>query len=339
MTHHHPLKLLAICFVLSFVFATMWVVVMTWTLPSTDGAYGMAPFGNPLVFPVMSIFASIVAIIVYPFTYVALRDRALPRALTILTAIVIAEILLVTPFNAFLGLLGSFVDYGIGLAKAHSLSPARSSHVERFQFSLRSLLVGVSVFAMFLGVMIFLKSFQQPYKLIEAAYQGDLVMVEHLLSSGADVHARDGWNSSAIMYAASGGHFEILKRLLAAGAHVDERSRMHLTPLMWAARNGHLLNVKYLLEKGADVSAVDRDGKTAIDLARDQGRTEIVNFLDHVATIEKDKGSGVVDPSRKGSRNISLWPKIVASSFTLSSEYLSPRREGASVDKHQKIPT
>lgn len=279
MFRYSRLLILAICFALSYVFAITWVVVMTYTLPSSDGAYGQTPFEDPLVLPVMSLFAAIAAIAVFPFTYVAFRDCSLPIGLAVLTAVVLIEILLITPISSFLGLVGSFVAYAVGLMIARRTSITGGSHIRPFRFSLRSLLVGVSVFAVFLSFLLFLKSYQDPHKLIDAANRGDLAAVEDLLSRSADVHARDGWSSTALMYAASKGHFEIVKRLLAAGAPLNERSRMDRTPLMWAARRGQLQIVDYLLKNGADIDAVDIDGRTALDLATDRHQTKMIERL------------------------------------------------------------
>jgi len=123
MKRHDPFTMLVLAFVLSFLFAILWVVVMTWTLPKTDLAYGQGPFEDPLVLPVMSIGASFAALITYPFFYVVLRDRQLPRALAILIATVIGAIVILTPINAGLGFLGTFGAYFVGLALARLLSP------------------------------------------------------------------------------------------------------------------------------------------------------------------------------------------------------------------------
>ncbi len=115
--------MLFMSFVLAFTFATTWVIVMTLTLPPTDGAHGQMPFADPLVFPVMSIFACIAAIITFPFLYFMLRDRRFPAAIVILVMIVLIEIVCVTPFDPIGGFLGSFVAYFVGLVVAHRLSP------------------------------------------------------------------------------------------------------------------------------------------------------------------------------------------------------------------------
>jgi ankyrin repeat protein len=49
--------------------------------------------------------------------------------------------------------------------------------------------------------------------------------------------------------------------------------------LHWAASKGHLAIAKRLLEGGADPTLRTKDGKTAIDWAREQGKSEVVALL------------------------------------------------------------
>ncbi len=126
MKQHHPIALLVASFALAFALAITWVVMMTLTLPPTDGAYGQTPFADPLVFPIMSIFASMAAILAYPWLYLALRDRPLPKSLASLAGVVLAEIVLVTPLNAAWGFVGSFVAFAFGLGCARRLSAAQA---------------------------------------------------------------------------------------------------------------------------------------------------------------------------------------------------------------------
>ncbi len=123
MKRHHPLLILLLAFGLAFLFAITWVIVMTFSLPSTDGAYGQMPFADPLVFPIMSMFAGIAAVFTFPFLYFTFRSRSFPRAPLVLAGIVMAVILVVTPIQPALGFLGSFIAYFVGLAVGWHVSP------------------------------------------------------------------------------------------------------------------------------------------------------------------------------------------------------------------------
>jgi len=49
--------------------------------------------------------------------------------------------------------------------------------------------------------------------------------------------------------------------------------------LHWAASKGHLAIAKRLLEGGADLTLRTNDGRTAIDVAREVGKSEVVTLL------------------------------------------------------------
>jgi ankyrin repeat protein len=48
---------------------------------------------------------------------------------------------------------------------------------------------------------------------------------------------------------------------------------------MHAARNGKLRAAEILLDAGADPNAVSVNGKTALEMAREEGHSEIVELL------------------------------------------------------------
>ena len=48
---------------------------------------------------------------------------------------------------------------------------------------------------------------------------------------------------------------------------------------MFASQNGHTKTVKMLLEAKADVNVANKDGDTALSIARQQGNKEIVQLL------------------------------------------------------------
>lgn len=124
---------------LAFLFAIFFVVVMTATLPPTDLASGSGPFSDPLVFPVMSIFAGIAGVLTFPFVHFALRERKLLPGVAIAASFALGAIVFLTPTSPPLGFLGSFVGYGVGLAVAWSRAPrnARSGHCHRCGHDLR----------------------------------------------------------------------------------------------------------------------------------------------------------------------------------------------------------
>ena len=59
--------------------------------------------------------------------------------------------------------------------------------------------------------------------------------------------------------------------------------------LHWAAFNGHLAIAKRLLEGGADVTLRGINGKTAIDWAREKGKSQVVALLSEPRYADGDR--------------------------------------------------
>lgn len=67
-----------------------------------------------------------------------------------------------------------------------------------------------------------LKPWLQVSMLIAAVDHNDVDILKLILAKKPDVHYRDGFNTTAIMYAASNGEFEMVKLLVAAAANVND---------------------------------------------------------------------------------------------------------------------
>ena len=105
--------------------------------------------------------------------------------------------------------------------------------------------------------------------LILAAIEGNLSIVESLLSHGAEVDQRDSEGATALLAAAENGHDEIVRILVGSGADVNGKdTRIGWTPLMAASLRGHLATVRLLLASGANINDRDGGGKSALDLAK-----------------------------------------------------------------------
>ena len=101
------------------------------------------------------------------------------------------------------------------------------------------------------------------------------------LPSGLD--KKQGFSSDegarALFRAIASRRVRIARRIIDAGTNVNVRSRQGYTPLMCAASHGHDEIVRLLLKKGADLTAVDAEGRNALQIARQAGRHGSVDML------------------------------------------------------------
>ena len=109
-------------------------------------------------------------------------------------------------------------------------------------------------------------------QLFKAISEQSLTEIEELLNEGADVNAKDEVGEPV---------------LIKAFTQKGYLSQLPIGPARWdipdsTFKGYHLLNIKIaklLIEKGADVNARDRDGRTALRIAIDEGNKKIIELL------------------------------------------------------------
>jgi ankyrin repeat protein len=128
----------------------------------------------------------------------------------------------------------------------------------------------------------------------------DTAIAELLLNKGADVNSADKDGVTALMTAAQSGHLKTAQLLLARGAQLDARDKkgrpalehagnhLPVVNLLSGAKSGNLAvaaimgntaEVQRFLKEGANVNAKDNHGQTALILAVELGRLEVVKLL------------------------------------------------------------
>lgn len=118
-----------------------------------------------------------------------------------------------------------------------------------------------------------------------AAVADDEETLAVLLELGASAKLTTSrYDGTALIAAAHLGHDGVVRQLIAAGAPLDHVNNLHWTALIEAVVLGdggrrHQATVKALLDAGADVSLRDREGRTALELARLHGYREIEVLL------------------------------------------------------------
>jgi len=140
-----------------------------------------------------------------------------------------------------------------------------------------------------LAVVVFLSAakLSPDAPLIDAAKQGDIGTVKHLLEQGAEPDAATGDGMTALHWAAERGHQKVLEVLISSGAAVNVKTRIgKYTPLHLASRSGHTEAVQELLRAGSNPNApTTTSGVTPLHLAAASigGADAVSALLEHGA--------------------------------------------------------
>ncbi len=117
--------------------------------------------------------------------------------------------------------------------------------------------------------------------LMWACFDGREAIALLLLEHKARINEQDAAGRTALMYASTGAFRDTVRLLLVHGAEIDLRDKVEgFTALMFAAAEGQLEVVKELLSHNANRTLVDVDGDKAVDFARRNGHTQVVQALE-----------------------------------------------------------
>lgn len=104
---------------------------------------------------------------------------------------------------------------------------------------------------------------------IYAVFLANVSRVNAMLSENAELtQERYARGDTALHHAARNGDLEIVQQLVSRGADPNAMSDHGHFPLYCAAGHGHVETTQYLVEKGADLEARLSDGKTVVEWLR-----------------------------------------------------------------------
>jgi hypothetical protein len=108
-----------------------------------------------------------------------------------------------------------------------------------------------------------------------------LVAAKRLVASGEKIDQLDGNQMTALAYALSYGQGAVTRRLLELGARTDalvgtEKIPVALVPVL----SRDLEGVRIMRQAGVDYSTLRHEGKSAVDIARLTGDTDLVGAMD-----------------------------------------------------------
>lgn len=114
---------------------------------------------------------------------------------------------------------------------------------------------------------------------------GSVAMLEALLPAGPDLTVRNRFGGLSPIPASERGHVDYVRRVVRTDVDLDHVNDLGWTALLEAAVLGEGTQrwqqiVRILLDAGVDTSIRDRDGRTALQHARDRGYDEIVRILE-----------------------------------------------------------
>ena len=122
--------------------------------------------------------------------------------------------------------------------------------------------------------------------LLQAARQGDLLLVKTSIAEGANVNCRGTNGLTPLLQTVSGatapfeaGRRQCVAFLLEHGAEVDAKDSDGRTALIHATRAGDLETVRLLAKSGAFIKRRDGFHKTAQLYAAEGGHREILMYL------------------------------------------------------------
>lgn len=124
-------------------------------------------------------------------------------------------------------------------------------------------------------------------KLLQAAYDGNLEVVRHLISHGVNVNCRGNGSQTPLLNACFQNHTEVAFFLLDRGAKATVQNSRGDSSALNATASNNLPLLKRLVEAGADINKADtQKGSTPLIIAARHNYRRVIKFLLHRHEID-----------------------------------------------------
>ncbi|XP_041474053.1 Usher syndrome type-1G protein homolog [Lytechinus variegatus] len=134
-------------------------------------------------------------------------------------------------------------------------------------------------------------------KFHEAAKEGHLDPLRE--ATKRDCNRTDESGRTPTLWAATNGHTDALRLIVSRGGDPDKADLQGHTSLHVAALYGHITIIEYLVSFGCNLWALNNDYKTAMALASEVGKEEIVKILDDVSGRQAATNKKVVQKAKQ----------------------------------------
>ena len=128
-----------------------------------------------------------------------------------------------------------------------------------------------------------------------AATEGNIILIDSLISKGADINARNDEGMTPLMAAIIREKKDSLEHLIKRGARINVETSEKLTPLHVALSRGFYDGVNTLIQSGAKLDARDKYGNTPLHMAIGMGRIDIAaSLITSNINIQNDAGEAPI---------------------------------------------
>lgn len=122
---------------------------------------------------------------------------------------------------------------------------------------------------------------------IDAAWRGQLKLVQRFLASNVDLEQKDRDGNTALALAAAAGHVAVIDGLVGAGANVNSTNAKGDSPLLMAAAKGKLEAASHLISAKADLKAKNISGASVLDITVAACSNPLLDVLIKAGEVQK----------------------------------------------------